>query len=133
MEQMEQTPLPSLSGPDALSDAALDLLESRKSRRGLIHCDGRIAVFGAALLGDLGFDEKDDLNGLAFATFWHPSERPAVMAALRRVHIEGVVVLKLDLSYAQKRNDTRQVRMKLAPEGDLIVVDLDREPASASG
>ena len=44
-----------------------------------------------------------------------------------------MVVLKLDLSYAQKRNDTRQVRMKLAPEGDLIVVDLDREPASASG
>lgn len=128
-----ETPLPSTSRPEDLPDIALDLLDVNKTRRGLIYSDGRIAALGPALLADLGFDDQDDLNGLAFVSFWHHAERAAVTAALRRVRTEGTVRLNLDLSYMQDRDGTCLVTLEPAATGGLILVDLDCKPSATSG
>ncbi|WP_299813025.1 hypothetical protein [uncultured Jannaschia sp.] len=99
-----------------------------QGRRGLLHRDGRIALFGPALLQALGFRRDDDLRGLAFTSFWSFEDRPAVAEAVDAAE-EEARTLRFDMRYHSGTDDAREVVFRPAPVRAYTLVELRDAPA----
>lgn len=105
-------------------------MTANAGKQGAFLSDGRILALSPHLLAELGFRRTDDLRGLRFDSFWHPTERPSLSRAIQRAKKAGSASVTLDLSYVAQDAGPCRVVLEATDDAGLMTFTLDRSTTS---